>query len=104
MIHFKIIIMFCSQAEIPYIRHKYENNDLYKNVEKKIKRELETKLRTRSVINSQRRQKQIPTISVFGYTNVGKTSFIQSITSDQKMSPQNKLFATLDVTLVVWRS
>lgn len=85
-------------AEIPYIRHKFDNNDLYKNVEKKIHRELETKLRTRNLLNNQRRHKNIPTISVFGYTNVGKTSFIKLITDDNKMEPKNQLFATLDVT------
>lgn len=85
-------------AEIPYIRHKFENNDLYKNVEKKIRRELDTKLKTRQILNTQRRDKKIPTISVFGYTNVGKTCFIKAMTGDTKMQPQNKLFATLDVT------
>ena len=85
-------------AEIPYIRHKFDNNDLYKNVEKKIHRELETKLKTRNLLNNQRRHKNIPTISVFGYTNVGKTSFIKLITDDNKMEPKNQLFATLDVT------
>jgi 50S ribosomal subunit-associated GTPase HflX len=78
-------------AEIPYIRHKFENNELYKNVEKKINRELEAKLKTRNLLNSQRRDKKIPTISVFGYTNVGKTSFIKLITEDNKMEPKNKV-------------
>jgi GTP-binding protein HflX len=86
------------KAEIPYIRHKFENNDLYKNVEKKIKKELEIKLKTRNILNNQRREKKMPTIAVFGYTNVGKTSFIKILTDDQKMKPENKLFATLDVT------
>lgn len=85
-------------AEIPYLRHKFENNDLYKSVEKRIKKELELKLRTRSLINTQRREKQIPLISVFGYTNVGKTTFIKAITKDNKLQPKNQLFATLDIT------
>ena len=67
-------------------------------MEKKIQRELETKLKTRHIVNMQRRDKRIPTIAVFGYTNVGKTSFIKVVTDDQKMMPENKLFATLDVT------
>lgn len=85
-------------AEIPYIRHKYENHDLYKNVERKIKKELEAKLKTRNLMNTQRREKQIPMVSVFGYTNVGKTSFIKALTQDSKLEPENKLFATLDIT------
>lgn len=85
-------------AEIPYIRHKFDNNDLYKNVEKKIKRELEQKLKKRNLLNAHRREKHLPLVSVFGYTNVGKTSFIKQITDDRKLKPENKLFATLDVT------
>jgi 50S ribosomal subunit-associated GTPase HflX len=85
-------------AEIPYIRHRYENNELYKNVEKKIKKELEAKIKTRNLLNAQRREKKLPLVSVFGYTNVGKTSFIKALTNDSKMKPENKLFATLDVT------
>lgn len=86
-------------AEIPYIRHKYSNVDLYKNVEKKIKRELELKLKTRQLQSNDRRvRRQIPIVSVFGYTNVGKTSFIKAITGDSKLNPENKLFATLDIS------
>jgi GTP-binding protein HflX len=85
-------------AEIPYIRHKFENTELFKNVERKIKKELELKLKTRALMNTNRLSKNIPTVSVFGYTNVGKTSFIKEITNDAKMNPENKLFATLDVT------
>lgn len=85
-------------AEIPYIRHKFDNLELYKSVEKKIRKELDDKLKTRKQMNFQRNEKKIPVISVFGYTNVGKTSFIKTITDDSKMQPENKLFATLDIT------
>jgi GTP-binding protein HflX len=86
-------------AEIPYIRHKYENAELYKEVEKKIKRELDVKLKTRHMHNTDRRVRhQLPLVSVFGYTNVGKTSFIKAITNDPKLKPENKLFATLDIS------
>ncbi|CAF0786977.1 unnamed protein product [Brachionus calyciflorus] len=85
-------------AEIPYLRHKFENNELFKNVEKRIRKELDFKLKTRSLLNTQRREKQIPLVSVFGYTNVGKTTFIKSITNDEKLKPKNQLFATLDIT------
>ena len=54
-------------AEIPYIRHKYDNKELYKNVEKRIKRELEAKLKTKNMLNTQRHDKNIPLVSVFGY-------------------------------------
>ncbi len=64
-------------AEIPYIRHRYENNDLYKSVERKVRKELDAKLKTRNMLNSQRHEKKLPLVSVFGYTNVGKTCFIK---------------------------
>lgn len=85
-------------AEIPYIRHRYENDQLYKIVEKKIKKELDKKVKTRSLLNAERRNKKFPIVSVFGYTNVGKTSFIKLLTNDAKLEPENKLFATLDVS------
>lgn len=86
-------------AEIPYIRQKYENLELYKNVEKKIKREIELKLKTRQLQSTERRiKRQLPVVAVFGYTNVGKTSFIKTITADEKLQPENKLFATLDIS------
>ena len=80
------------------MRHKYDNMDLYKSVEKKIKRKLAEKLKNRVQISSQRKDKRMPIVAVFGYTNAGKTSFIKMLTEDKKMQPQNKLFATLDIT------
>ena len=96
--HSSIAKLQVALAEIPYIRHKFENRELYKTVEKKINKELELKLKTRSLSNSHRKEKNIPTISVFGYTNAGKTSFIKLLTNDEKMNPKNQLFATLDIT------
>ena len=71
---------------------------MYKSVEKKIKKKLAEKLKTRVQTNSNRKDKHIPTVAVFGYTNAGKTSFIKCLTDDNKMIPENKLFATLDIT------
>lgn len=98
--HSQIAKLQIALAEIPYLRHKYENADLHKTVEKKIKRELELKLRTRHLQSADRRsgRRQLPMVAVFGYTNVGKTSFIKAITNDEKMRPENKLFATLDIS------
>ena len=96
--HSSIAKLQIALAEIPYMRYKYESHDLYRTIEAKIKRELESKLKTRSVMNEQRRVKKIPTIAVFGYTNAGKTSLIKALTNDAKMKPENKLFATLDIT------
>jgi 50S ribosomal subunit-associated GTPase HflX len=85
-------------AEIPYLRNIYLNKDLYQIAEKKIKRELAERLKTRKLLNEKRHERKIPIVSVFGYTNAGKTSFIQRITEDTKMEPKDQMFATLDVT------
>ena len=71
---------------------------MYKSVEKKIKKKLAEKIKTRVQTNSIRKDKHIPVVAVFGYTNSGKTSFIKCLTEDDKMKPENKLFATLDIT------
>lgn len=39
-----------------------------------------------------------PSVAVVGYTNSGKTSLIKALTGDN-LQPQDKLFATLDVTV-----
>lgn len=41
---------------------------------------------------------QINSIAVVGYTNAGKTSLIKALTNDSSLFPEDKLFATLDVT------
>lgn len=40
-----------------------------------------------------------PVVAIVGYTNCGKTSLIQALTKSSKLSPEDKLFATLDVTV-----
>ncbi len=54
--------------------------------------------KTRTLNSSSRMTKNIPLVSVFGYTNAGKTSLVKCLTNDEKLQPENKLFATLDVT------
>jgi GTP-binding protein HflX len=67
-------------------------------VEKKVRKELEAKVRTRAMLNAQRHEKRLPLVSLFGYTNAGKTSLTKALTGDTKLRPVNRLFATLDVT------
>lgn len=71
------------------ILHKYEN---------KIKALLE-KLRTqRNLSRKQRENEDRPVVAVIGYTNAGKTSLVKALSGNEKLTPQNHLFATLDVT------
>jgi small GTP-binding protein len=85
-------------AEIPYLRNRFVNKDLYIDIEKRIKAEISKQMETRILLNKARKKTEIPTISVIGYTNVGKTTLIKYLTDDEKLVPENKLFATLDVT------
>jgi len=42
---------------------------------------------------------QIPSVAIIGYTNCGKTSLIKALTHDSKLVPEDRLFATLDVSV-----
>lgn len=67
--------------------------------EQKIKKAI-TKLRAqREHQRTNRKKIDFPVVAVVGYTNTGKTSLIKSLTQDKSLVPQDKLFATLDVTL-----
>ncbi|KAK0082993.1 hypothetical protein PV325_009537 [Microctonus aethiopoides] len=53
----------------------------------------------RKLIRSNRTMMNIPTVAIVGYTNVGKTCLIKALTGDESLTPENKLFATLDITV-----
>ncbi|XP_029786719.1 putative GTP-binding protein 6 isoform X1 [Suricata suricatta] len=77
---------------------------LLKEKELKIRKALERLRRKRQLLGRQRRRREIPVISVVGYTNSGerssggKTMLIKALTGDDAIRPQDRLFATLDVT------
>jgi len=48
---------------------------------------------------SRRKNAEMPIVSVVGYTNSGKSSLIKYLTCDDKITPKDQLFATLDVTV-----
>ncbi len=52
----------------------------------------------RAVLRKNRHRLHMPSVAVVGYTNCGKTSLIKALTGTTKLTPKNKLFATLDVT------
>lgn len=99
-------------AELPYIwqqmgtensaisRSKLSDSQkmLLRNREKRIKNELEHIKVHRKMIRNRRLNKGLPVVAVVGYTNAGKTSLIKALTQQEKLEPQNKLFATLEVT------
>lgn len=71
---------------------------LLRERELKIKKALEKVKSKRQLLRQNRIKKEIPTVAVIGYTNAGKTALIKALTGEDKLQPEDKLFATLDVT------
>ncbi|XP_036098125.1 putative GTP-binding protein 6 [Molossus molossus] len=71
---------------------------LMKERELKIHRALERLRRKRQLLGTQRRRREVPVVSMVGYTNCGKTTLIKALTGDAAMQPRDQLFATLDIT------
>lgn len=64
----------------------------------KLKRELETVVRTRDLHRSKRRKVPFPVVAIVGYTNAGKSTLFNHLTGASVLA-ENMLFATLDPTL-----
>ena len=62
-----------------------------------LRRELEGVRQQRNVMRSQRTAQLIPTVAIVGYTNAGKSTLFNALTSSDVVA-ENKLFATLDPT------
>jgi GTPase len=65
---------------------------------KKIERELESVTRTRELHRKDRRRVPYPIVALVGYTNAGKSTLFNRLTSATVMA-EDLLFATLDPTL-----
>lgn len=63
----------------------------------KLKKDLEVVRSTRDVMRKQRMQRPIPSISIVGYTNAGKSTLLNALTGSD-VYVENQLFATLDPT------
>ena len=108
-------------AEIPYLKnrlmieHEHERGNKHsgsrlgeqyydtqrfvlKQLEGRIKKRISQIRDQRQKLRTSRRQSDLPSVAVLGYTNCGKTSLIKSITGDANMEAKDQLFATLDVT------
>jgi len=64
----------------------------------KIKRQLETVTRTRSLHRANRRKVPYPVVALVGYTNAGKSTLFNRLTRSEVMA-KDMLFATLDPTM-----
>ncbi|MEM9159890.1 MAG: GTPase HflX, partial [Verrucomicrobiota bacterium] len=61
------------------------------------KKELKDVIKRREVQRAKRMRKPVPTVSIVGYTNAGKSTLLNRVT-DSDVLAEDKLFATLDPT------
>ena len=62
-----------------------------------LEKRIDSLSREREVRRAQRNRRQLPIISIVGYTNAGKSTLLNAITGSEVLA-ENKLFATLDPT------
>lgn len=62
-----------------------------------VKKELKDVIKHRHVQRAKRLRKPVPTVSIVGYTNAGKSSLLNTLTDADALA-EDKLFATLDPT------
>ncbi len=63
----------------------------------RLKEELESVKKHRELIRGQRKENRMPTAAIVGYTNAGKSTFLNTMTGADVLE-EDKLFATLDPT------
>lgn len=62
-----------------------------------LRQELQTVRENRALLRKQRQEEGIPTVSLVGYTNAGKSTLLNALAvSEHKVLAEDRLFATLD--------
>ncbi|XP_029441752.1 LOW QUALITY PROTEIN: putative GTP-binding protein 6 [Rhinatrema bivittatum] len=72
---------------------------LLRDKELKLRRALRKLEERRRLLRARRQRRELPVVSVVGYTNCGKTTLVKALTGDAGLRPRDRLFATLDVTV-----
>jgi len=71
---------------------------LARNRISELKRRLRGVSNNRSLLRQQRQSSQLPQVALVGYTNAGKSTLLNAICGEEKVSVRNRLFHTLDPT------
>ncbi len=66
---------------------------------REITRKLENVRRQRRLVRDRRRKRGIPTVSLVGYTNSGKSTLLRSLSGDASILAEDRLFSTLDTSV-----
>src|SRR5437016_13109038 len=63
----------------------------------RLEKEIETQAKRREQRRKERLRHQVPTISIVGYTNAGKSTLLNALTASEVLA-ESRMFATLDPT------
>lgn len=77
----------------------HQRLNILKRRENRLRSLLEEFKKHKDVTKGRRKNREVPVVSIVGYTNCGKTSLIKFLTQDDRLVPKDQLFATLDVTV-----
>ena len=66
---------------------------------REISRKLENVRRQRRLVRDRRKKRGIPTVSLVGYTNSGKSTLLKALSGDASILAEDRLFSTLDTSV-----
>ena len=82
-------------GETEFERHRRRLERRVREITKK----LENVRRQRRLVRDRRRKRGIPTVSLVGYTNSGKSTLLRALSGDDSIVAQDRLFSTLDTSV-----
>ena len=82
-------------GETEFERHRRRLERRVKEITKK----LENVRKQRRLVRDRRRKRGVPTVSLVGYTNSGKSTLLRTLSGDATIVAENRLFSTLDTSV-----